>query len=412
MNQWLNIFGSKGWFGTGPQAPRFWCLLGVLLGVLGFCKGIRLPNYWSASQAQVDYRFGIVKRGLFGAAVSRPLHLEHYSRFAVVSFALLAITAIVFVLYVARSGIFRAVGEGEAAALFLASFAIPCVVNLIGYFDIVLFGVTLALLLVRSPHLRFGLAIPASALALMVHESFLMLFVPVLLFSFFLDAAGGRSKPRTAWMYATTLGVLCVATTLLLARGASLSPAKTNLLMHEVAAQADFTVRPDFFKVMQRSFGDNVQLMLRKVLEPLQMEEQLSGIIVFLPLLLLLLIYIRQVCRQSLDLWLRKRGFAVACCVAVVPLLMQVLGWDVFRWDAWSCVAAFLALTLLVRVQPSLHVAVSPRLRNATLFVMLLNAGTGEGLLDVPPNQYPFLQELSSTLTRLHHQGLKPATMM
>jgi len=42
-------------------------------------KGLRRPSMWAATQAQLDYSHGFIKRGLLGA-VYGPLGGDHYGR--------------------------------------------------------------------------------------------------------------------------------------------------------------------------------------------------------------------------------------------------------------------------------------------------------------------------------------------
>ncbi len=85
------------------KSDGFWCLVAVVVSSLSLFKGIRLPSRYAATQAQIDYSQGIVKRGFFGQWVYIPLGLGHYALFTVFSFALLALFFVFIIVLALRS---------------------------------------------------------------------------------------------------------------------------------------------------------------------------------------------------------------------------------------------------------------------------------------------------------------------
>jgi len=67
----------------------FWPFAAVFLGALSFAKGVRVPSRYNATQALIDYRSGLVKRGFFGATAGHWWHLESFSNFVEISYLLL-----------------------------------------------------------------------------------------------------------------------------------------------------------------------------------------------------------------------------------------------------------------------------------------------------------------------------------
>jgi hypothetical protein len=115
---------------------RFWWSIIPVLTAVSIGKAVRLPNYKSAIQAQIDYRFGFVKRGMYGEIFTRPLHLEHYRRYAVFSWLMLALMVTVLLLLTWRSGLRERVLTGEAAALFFSSYSLTYMSHMVGYFEV------------------------------------------------------------------------------------------------------------------------------------------------------------------------------------------------------------------------------------------------------------------------------------
>ena len=184
-----------------------WRTAAIVFGTISLAKGLRAPSRWAATQALVNYDHGLVKRGLFGATLGHWLHLERYGRFSLASYALLAIFFALLVWFTVRSGILADLGSGEVVAVFFSSFAVTYIATLVGYLDICLGVLTLLALLVRDPRARFAVAVPISIAAILIHELFLFVFLPAVLFSFVLDGIRmvDRRQRRLIWCFAGML---------------------------------------------------------------------------------------------------------------------------------------------------------------------------------------------------------------
>lgn len=384
------------------EERSFWLLATWVLGTVAFFKGIRFPNQWSATQAQVDYRHGFVKRGLFGTLFTDHLHLNHYHYFVVFSFVVLAIALALLLLLVSRSRILSRVGDGELVALFFSSLAFTYLANLNGYSDILLLATTLIMLLIRRPKLRLVLALFLCPAALLIHSVFLLLFLPAVLFSFFADTVEQRIRPRTAALAAGVLALLCLGVTFRVSFHQSVSQAQALALEHEVASRVDFQVRPDFFDVMCRSFKNNVTVMYRTFRIAKYRATEFSAAITFLPVFGLILLAGRKVCNSSANPLVKRFGFILLLCMAIAPVPTHALGWDCGRWDAFSCISAFLGVILLIRALPQHKFVIGPAFRNACILVIALNMASGEVLLDVAqPRPYPFVQDARTFYSHL-----------
>ena len=387
---------------------RFWHLLCFVLGTISLLKGIRFPGPWAATQAQLDYRNGFIKRGLFGTVFTAPLGLNHYARFAAFSFAVLAIALVLLVIFARRSGVAR-IGSGEAAALFASGAALLYLGNLNGYDDVFLLAVTLAFLLIRQPLVRFGIALPVCVAAMLMHEGFLLLLLPAVLFSFVADALEKRIVPARAAVLAGVLGVCCLSTGLVVAAKAPVSVDRAIEEMQGIIARVDFPVFAAFFSVLTRSAAANVKLTIHEQAHGQYQLSNLSGILALLPVVVMQMMYLKLVCTSSRSVWILKNGLYVAAAASLAPVLMCGLGYDTQRWYAFTSISAFLVLALLVRALPHAEFTVTPSLRNATIFTIAISMAVSESMLTIHGNEYPFVRSVRSLLTDRHFHALQPA---
>ena len=203
----------------------------------------------------------------------------------------------------------------------------------------------------------------------------------------------GRARKGTAVLAAGTIALLCFVTTVAVAAHRSMTSQSAWELEREVAARVDFAVYPEFFAVLGRSTGDNLHYMFSLYRHSLYLPMlQLSSFIIFAPVLAALLFFGWRLLRAELRGRQLKMAYAAFVVAACAPLLMYPIGLDVARWDAYACVSAFLALTLVARALPIARVEGTPVLFRITVLILALNMACGENLLDVAaPNSYPFL---------------------
>jgi hypothetical protein len=389
----------------------FWRLAAVLLGAIAFIKGIRIPNLWSATQAMVNYDHGMVKRGLYGATFGHWFHLERYVRFTVVSCALLVMLVGLLTWLVARSGVFTRVGFGEPVAVFVSSYAVTYLSSLIGYLDIPLAILAVATLLVRSTKMRFLFAVPVCVVALLIHELFFFVFLPVILFSFVLDAM--LTEDRRARMHVWVMcGVLlCVsgAVTVRMAQEKLITHAEAKALYAEDAARADFPVKPDFFSLLTRSASDNLRVMKIVYANPTWDFYFAVNVVRLLPVIVLLALPVLAILKSFPEGRTRSIVRLAALVAAFSPLFMHVLGWDNARWNALACLTIFLVLLTLTRSLPVPSIALPAGYRNAAILVIAVSMATGGGLLDDQEiKTFPFATPTREMLDMMRHGRWSP----
>jgi hypothetical protein len=175
---------------------RFYRLLFATGGVIALLKGMRLPYIWAATQAQIDYRSGYLRRGFFGE-VCRRLHIPiwHYSVFCFVAFGLLACFFWLLVRSVQRSGL-DAAGLGAFTALLASSFCITLVTNIAGYYDILMALLVLAVMQFKNPRVQVMAALAAGIVGVLVHELYAIAYLPVSLAGVVSALAGRGTAPE------------------------------------------------------------------------------------------------------------------------------------------------------------------------------------------------------------------------
>ncbi len=384
-SRWLILFGED---------RRFWLFAAWVLGVLSFLKGIRFPDSWQYTQAQIDYRHGFIKRGLFGAVVTKHLHLQHYTTFTLFSFIVLGIAVLLLIQLARGSRLRDRVGEGEVLAVFFASFSMTYMANMNGAFDIPLIALTIALLLIRRPGVRLVASLPVVTVALLLHEGFLVLFFPWLLFSLMVDAMGERADRRRIALLSAGLILWAVGLTVAVALRPSMTAAGAEAFRVEIGRQADFPLRVDFFEVLSRSTRDNLVIMVHHLNSPLYLIVQWAALVIFLPTAVVLIAIARRLLQMAPQENLRRYGFPAVLAVSISPLLMHSVGWDAARWDSYACLSAFVALLLVSRALPGKKLTLGPATRNAMILTIALSMISGDTLLSVWPNLYPYVQPM------------------
>ena len=385
-----------------------WIVIAFVAGAVALGKTLRPPSRWGATQAQVDYRLGLVKRGFFGEFVTRPLHLEHYERFALVSFALLALLLGLLVLYTVRSGLTRRVLAMEVLALFSSSYAVTYLAHTVGYLDIPLAAMTVLLLLVRDPNMRFLLSIPAVVAGVMTHEAYLVLFLPVLALSFLLQAAGDhRRRLRAGLIRAAVLAMIAGALAVVMARRPSLTVAQTQAFKAQLTQRLDFTPEPTFFLVMAWSATDNLNVMHTLFHKPGWWKTQVVSVFTIAPTVTLLLFIALRVWRAGGP---RIRGSSVVLVAAALsPLLMHLLGFDSGRWNSLVILNSFLVLLSICYYTEGRAITLSSRVRHIVILVAMLNMASGMLLIEsVMIRPFPFLPEGHVSLKALLPRNWKP----
>lgn len=386
---------------------RFWIGLTLLLGLFAILKGVRSPGDWALTQAQFDYSHGFIKRGLLGALYSA-LHLHHRRPLTAVFFAELALFFLLLVLFTRRSGFAQRFGTPAVLAAFAGSYAVTYLTHLVGYTDILLAAITILLLSVRQARPRFLLALVLVPVAMLIHESFLFLFLPILLFSFILDSlstaripARSSSPARHATLYALILAAVALVLVFLLALRPNLSVSTLQQFHSEMDTRVDFPMRNDVFPIFSRSLRDNVLEALSGMKHIEWLRDFSASTLALLPVLALALVWMRRLTRafaQTYGAQTRRAASLAALAASLSPLLMHVLGWDCARWNVNTLLVTFLALLVLSQHLPGIAISFSTADRNAVILLIAISMASGSGFFDrFETRPFPFFPSLMYT---------------
>jgi hypothetical protein len=369
----------------------FWMLAAVLLGEVALLKGIRYPNEWAATQALMDYSHGFIKRGLFGTVLARPLGLERFGRFAAVSELLLVALLVALFVLAVHSGLARRMGTALPVAVFFASYSVTFLGHIVGYFDIPLAIMTVALLAIDDDRWRAAAAVPLCVVAPLTHEMFLVVFLPVVLLSFVLRAMAEDAQQKRLWLIAGGLALLCVTVTVIIAARPSLTPGAAMEMQAQMIARANFRPAAAFFDVFSLSVMDNFRIMrFRHFNDPAWWYDQRVSVAVFLPTLVSLGWCAYWMLRKSaVRAW--KAALALTLLAGMAPVLMHLVGWDTGRWNALAGLEMFLALVVVSRFTEGPETEMPLMARNLMVLVIALSMASGGLLMDhVQTRLFPF----------------------
>ena len=380
---------------------RFWYVVSAVVGALALLKGIRLPNRWSATQAQLDYSQGFVKRGFFGAAIAGPLGLGHYARFAVVSYGLLAVLAVLVIVLALKSGLVKRLGGAEMLAVFCGCYGVSTIANTVGYMDVPLGILAVCVLFVRSAWARFAVGLVLTAVGLLVHELFLFVFVPVVVLSFVVQ--GVREKRRGVVVAGLVLALAAGVVGWKLVHQRPMTGAQAIAINEHVAQRVDFQPRQDFFTVLVLSSADNQRIMNTYFHIFDWYVKQAASVVVFGPSLVLLLVAMVKVLRgAAVEAWL----IWVAVVCALSPLAMHLFAWDVGRFNGLTCLTAFLALIVVVKFTDGPTLVSTVMQQRVVAGVLLLSMASGGLLMWREDKVFPAYPQMKKFKNQMHEMTL------
>ena len=164
-----------------------------------------------------------------------------------------------------------------------------------------------------------------------------------------------------------------------------MTPEQVGHLEAQMTASVDFHPRREFFAVLTRSATANMYYMTRVMRSGFWWGTQLGAIVSFVPttaFFLWLALRIVDAGHTGMDRRIVKAALMVA---GLCPLLLQVLGMDIYRWYALAGLTSFLVLTIVyVHYRDSAaELALNSRsVQNVAIFLIAINLATGAGLFD------------------------------
>jgi hypothetical protein len=380
---------------TCPQTDSrsAWINLTVGVGLLAVLKGVRLPSLWSATQLQVDYSLGFVKRAAAGAALHQlGVPIGRYWVFVGFSFVVLSLAVILFALFVRQRSASQEVSF--YSPIFLSSFAVTYFVHLVGYLDILLLTLVLFIMVIPRNASSVAVTYVICAAGILIHEAFLLSFFPIVWFRLLLDSilSPGPGR-RVAVLHAVALPLLLLIETVFIALPQPMTSEKVSQMQTAISASVDFSVCGDYFDSMGHSTLENIRIMAARFRTPHWWIKEIGA---SLSLLWIALYFVWQSIRLTAASGTPHKTLLVTAvlCVSLCPTLLQLLAWDLFRWYATAAFAAFMAYLLLAERMIASEQMPSSIVNTKTLalFLIGLNLSTGAGLLDgYQVNTFPFI---------------------
>jgi hypothetical protein len=369
----------------------------VIAAAVAILKGFRIPNSWAYTQMQFDYRFGFVKRGLFGE-VARLLGVPiwRYPVAAGISFAILA-AFLLALWWTARESGAADPGEGALTLLFASSFALTYLMSLVGYYDILLLLFAVLVLGVRRPGPQLVCALAAGVVGVLIQEIYVIAFLPVSLLGLAArvsenrggrpEAEAGRAKTRGEMVALGAAYVLPWALAVGLSLHRPLRPDQVSAWWKATQARADFPLNGFFLQVPSSSALSNMKLVLDRARYSTWILEQIFCALIFLPNAILLLSQAVRLTEPGERLL--RWGIVFA---GLSPLLLYPLGYDGPRWQALALTTSFVAYAAMCRARPAARrrLRVGAAVRHFALLLVSLNLASNLGLMAQDATDYPF----------------------
>ncbi len=370
----------------------------TLLAILAGAKGVRLPNLWAATQAQVDYAVGFTKRGLVGE-IATVLHIPlwHYGVFIVYAYSVLILSLFLLALLIMRS--FYDAEFRSVVLVFLSSMAITFLVHLVGYLEGLLLLLTLVALGADRSTAAFFVEILVCFISPFIHEMFLLSFFPVILFRVTFDATQTSGREQALLILRAVSLIMIVASVMIfIAQSKPMTADNIASLMGGMKSRVDFPIRLDFFDVMQRSLADNIRAARAgaKLIDQVIAVLSLGWVTLFFICCTIWRVYANALSHKRLVC-----VFVIFASIA--PMFLQVVGWDLCRWYALSVFSSFLVYTTVVLRSKCAGQNLNPYFLSALVAV---NLCTGTGLLDgYRINTFPYIENLSGVIRDYQRNG-------
>lgn len=383
---------------TQSAASDMMIFLICSVALISILKGIHPPDAWALTQYQTDYRFGFVKRGFFGAIMGKMIG-EFWHQRVVLNFVSYVLSALLLTLTAAVLRPLWRNGDGGRWLMGLAasSYAVTYLASMVGYLDIIMLIIALCGLLMPNQPWRLPAVFALGGIGILVHEAYVVAFLPLTLLPIFLQMVIVGDKRL---MVQIALGLLLMAAmTVIIAAAPSLSEHDVEKLRLMIISDVDYTVDQEYFMVLCRSAADNLRFTLDVWRNPSRWLVAMLSFASFLPAAILMLWAAVNALPADLSLFQRRFLVGYVICCGLSPLMLNVAGTDIHRWNSLAVVTSTMALASVVRLRLPGDQIIRLGSQGVPLVVLLIatNMASGHGLFDgrqIDP--FPFINHLST----------------
>jgi hypothetical protein len=336
-------------------------ILGVWLLGVTLLRSFELPNEFAKAHWLIDYRFGFIKRGFIGSILSILSRFGVISRsentIIVLSFAGIIMLYAMFFLVAWR--IFKQTSWDTYSHWVLYVLVIsPFVVtsgHFFGYFDAIIIIISFACVWLII-HRRIALCSLLTIIALLIHENFLVIGLPLMLFAMYSVRSNyDFSSKKISYPVFTTVITFLV---IFISESVFIDRNQLRINLEAQFLNSGF-VGGDWPRLiamwittsMLEYLRDQIYVFYARIFN-------IHTTVMILPSVLTMLLFIRE----RFKIPHQSKMMLYAVCTTCTPLLLHLVAWDTQRISAYTIVTAFGCVWICAETLPARSPAARPSL--------------------------------------------------
>lgn len=368
---------------------KFWYYVISAILFFSILRGIRFPGIWSYSHFLFNYDLGFIKRGLIGEITSQfnsPFLLS-YHFFFIYSLVIFAINIILL------SGLIRDFINSQnpiligCAIVFASSLAIVFLAHSIGYFDHLGLLIALTTFKINGFYRKMLFLLLSMPVALLVHEAILIMFFPVIFMSLLLSIEKEERRKKMILVGAFS-GILLILGFII--TNFTLEQPEVSAIYTRLQAKIAHPLRQDAFMVLLRDANDNFQIMKNLWFDKKRFIGLAQSLLVTAPTFLMFIYFTILILQKA-----KVKFYLIMLSVlaSLSPLLLNLWGWDMHRWNTLSVTISFLMLHVVYSTSKNQSITSSRSIYAIFAFLIFLNGISSIPLFDgYHVKQFPFFE--------------------
>ena len=280
----------------------------VLFGLIisyAFIAGFRMPNLWSINYYLPSFFDGFYRRALAGTVLSFLGDYKfNYYAIAIIQFSILS-SLIIWIFFLFKNNFLLMT---LISLYFISPFG-AYLFHVVGYSDQLLYLILFISIVVYKKNKALSIII--FSLSILIHEIALFITVPI----YFTYVYMKTEKLKTALMYLVPSLIIFVLIYLLF----QIVPTETiELFKEQIMSHANYNMRADFYTIFTSTFtGSRAQVYYKFI--------HLNQVFLLLSMGVLSACLMYKLTKKLIVSILI---FLTGCA----PLLLGILGWDIYRW--------------------------------------------------------------------------------